>query len=272
MKTISSFLLAGFMILFFAFSSIAQPTGPVAISANSGSLSGLPDRYGRPTPDSRGWTDPALNHNKLLQQQAGDGQYKLIGPYKVVGSSYLFGEHHLGDMVATEAKALNIYLSYNTYNQELEFYSTANPDKPLVKEPGTVDSFTIQANKEAGIAMPLKFVYGPLLGSKDKFYFQEVCKGERFSLYKRYTSDLGYSSANLAQSELRQFDLICDYYYTDSESKIPKKIKPNAAGVIKEFKSTMDLSAAINADEFTANPEASFCKAFGLLNQQKKGF
>jgi len=260
MKTISSFLLAGFMILFFAFSSIAQPTGPVAISANSGSLSGLPDRYGRPTPDSRGWTDPALNHNKLLQQQAGDGQYKLIGPYKVVGSSYLFGEHHLGDMVATEAKALNIYLSYNTYNQELEFYSTANPDNPFVKEPGTFPFFSPKTPN------------GPLLGLNDKLYLQEVCKGYRFSLYKRYTSDLGYSSANLAQSELRQFDLICDYYYTDSESKIPKKIKPNAAGVIKEFKSTMDLSAAINADEFTANPEASFCKAFGLLNQQKKGF
>jgi hypothetical protein len=264
MNKIKSIILAGTLLLMGGYGFTQGLPVPTALSSNSGNLVSR-------SPDSRGWTDPALNHNKLLQEQTGDGVYTLIGPYKVIGSSYLFGEHHKADMYAKEATALNIFVSYNTYNQEVEFYSTSNPDKPLVKEPGTLDSFTIQANKELEIAAPLQFVYGPLLGTKDKYYFQEICKGERFSLYKRYKSDLGYSSSNIAQSELRQFDLQYEYYYTDTETKNMKKIKPNASNVVKEFKEIKDLATAVSPEDFTADPEAAFCKAFVSLNQVKKG-
>ena len=140
----------------------------------------------------------------------------------------------------------------------------------MVREPGTLDSFIIHQNIELGILNPLKFVYGSLLGFKDKYYFLEICTGKRFSLYKRYKSELGYVSSNYVQSELRQFDLQYEYYYTDSEGKGIKKLKPNAASVIKEFKDVKDLSAEISVDDFTANPEAAFCKAFTLLNHVKK--
>ncbi|MEO7984171.1 MAG: hypothetical protein ABI688_08820 [Bacteroidota bacterium] len=255
-----------FIVTSISFSTV-KGQGPM-ITSRSANSNTMVSR----TPDSRGWTDPALNHNKLLQQQTTEGTYTLIGTYKVVGNPYLFGQHHKGDMYAPDARAQNIYLSYNTYNQEVEFYSSSNPDKSLVKEPGTLDSFTIQENKELGIACPLKFVYGAVVGSKEKKYFQEVCKGERFSLYKLYTSDLGYSSTNIAQSELRQFDLQYEYFYTDSENKEPKKIKPNAASVIKEFKRVTDLSGEIKNEDFTGNPETAFCKVFSSLNQLKRGY
>jgi hypothetical protein len=267
MKPVTRFLSAGLFCAVITDSSFAQMATnvPVSLSANSGSMVSR-------APDSRGWTDPALNHNKLLQQHTSDGMYKLIGAYKVVGSSFLYGEHHLADMFAPEVKAYNIFVSYNTYNQEVEFYSKENPDKSLVREPGTLDSFIIHPNIDLGITSPLKFVYGSVLGVKDKYYFQEVCKGDRFSLYKRYKSDLGYVSGNYVQSELRQFDLEYEYYYTDTEGKGIKKLKPNAASVIKEFKDIKDLSAEISVDDFTANPEAAFCKAFTVLNQVKKAF
>jgi hypothetical protein len=245
-------------------SSSAQP---VSLSANSGSMTATPDKYGRLAPDSRGWTDPALEHNKLLQQQSSDGMYKMIGTFKVVGSSYLFGEHNKADMFGIEAKAYNIFISYNTYNQEVEFYSTGNPDKPLVKEPGDIDSFIIQQNIALGITRNLKFVYGSILGAKDKYYFQEVCTGGRFNLYKRYKSELGYVSSNYIQSELRQFDLEFEYYYSDTGSKGLKKIKPNAYSVIKEFKEIKDLSSIISIDAFTVDPENEFRKAFEYLNK-----
>ena len=264
MKSVIHFLFSVILCTGFINSSLAQ-THITGLSENSGAMVAR-------APDSRGWTDPALNHNKLLQQKTSDGVYKMIGTYKVVGTSYLFGEHHIGDMFAPEAKAYNIFISYNTYNQEVEFYSTANPDKSLVREPGTLDSFIIHQNMELGILHPLKFVYGSVLGVKDKYYFQEICPGKRFSLYKRYKSELGYVSSNYGQSELRQFDLEYEYYYTDSEGKGIKKLKPNAASVIKEFKDVKDLSPEITVDDFTANPEAAFCKAFGSLNQVKKSF
>ena len=266
MRSLTRFTLAGCLLMTSPNSPFAQSLGlPVGISSNSNTMVSR-------SPDSRAWTDPALNHNKLIQQQLSDGAYKLVGPFKVKGDPFLFGEHHKADMFAIEAKAFNIYISYNTYNQEVEFYSTSNPDKPLVKEPGTVDSFIIKEDIDLGITHPLKFVYGPLLGAKDNFYYEEVCKGERFSLYKRYKSDLGYDGNNLGQSELRQFDLQYEYYYTDTETKGVKKIKPNASSVIKEFKSIKDLSSETNNDDFTVNPEEAFCKAFSSVNNVKKGF
>jgi hypothetical protein len=264
MKSITPFLFTVILCTVFINSSRAQ-THIVGLSENTGSMVSR-------VPDLRGWTDPVMNHNRLLQQKTSEGMYKMIGTYKVVGSPFLFGEHHIGDMFAPEAKAYNIYISYNMYNQEVEFYSTANPDKSLVREPGSLDSFIIHQNIELGIVRPLKFVYGSVLGAKDKYYFLEVCPGKRFSLYKRYKSELGYVSTNYVQSELRQFDLEYEYYYTDSEGKGIKKLKPNAASVIKEFKDVKDLSSEISVDEFTANPEAAFCKVFGSLNQVKKGF
>lgn len=234
--------------------------GPVSLSANSG-------RMVSTQPDVQAWSDPALNHNKLIQQHTSDGMYKMIGTYKVVGSSYLFGEHNKADMFATEAKAYNIFISYNTYNQEVEFYSTGNPDKPLVKEPGDIDSFIIQQNIELGITRNLKYVYGSILGTKDKYYYQEICTGGRFNLYKRYKSDLGYVSSNYIQSELREFDLQVEYYYSDTQGKGLKKIKPNAYSVIKEFKEIKDLSAVVSVDAFSVDPENEFRKAFEFLNK-----
>ena len=260
MNVTRRFFLATCLFVLICSSISGQQPQVISVSANSGAMVSR-------QPDSRGWTDPALNHNKLIQQQTSDGAYKLIGPYKVVGTQFLFGEHHKGDMFSTEAKAYNIFISYNTYNQEVEFYSTSNPDKPLVKETGEVDSFTIQQNIELGIANNLKFIYGTHLGTDDKYFYQEVYAGNRFSLYKKYKSELGYVSTNYVQSELRQFDLAYEYYYTDTEKKGIKKLKANASTVIKEFKDIKDLSGALSNEAFDLNKEEALWKAFEYLNK-----
>ena len=142
------------------------------------------------------YMDNALNYNRLLREKTGDGVFKMVGTYKVVGTPYLFGEENKGDLFSSEAKAYNISLSYNTFNQEVEFYSTANPDKPLVREAGTVDSFVVHSNATVGITSTLKFIYGGLLGSSEKAYFLEIYSGPKYSVYKRYKSDLGYVSSH----------------------------------------------------------------------------
>lgn len=262
MKVYSKFLLLCILSIINTVNADSQQLGhPVAITQNNGTAAIVST-----APDSRAWTDPALNHNKLLQQNQ-NGGYQLIGTYKVIGSSYLFGQHHKADMFAAEAKAYNIFISYNTYNQEVEFYSTSNPDQPLVKEPGTVDSFTIHQNIELGITTALKFVYGSHLGIKEKSYFQEVYKGSKYSLYKRYKSDLGYASGNYLQSDLRQFDLIYDYFYSESEKPGLRKLKTNYSSISKEFKDKKDISSVFTTEEFTVNQEAALSKAFEYLNQ-----
>jgi hypothetical protein len=262
MALITRFVVTAFVLS--SFTALGQNPAVIGLSANSGSLVGLPDRYGRPTPDSRGWTDPALNHNRLL---INDGVYQQVGTYKVKGSQFLFGQRHKGDVFSPAEKAWNIFISYNTYNQELEFYSTSNPDQPLIKEPGTLDSFIIHQDPEAHIVSPMKFVYGSLLGSKEKCYYLELYKGDRFSLYKRYKSELGYISTNYADADLRQFDLTYEYYYTDTQGKGVKKIKPNVASLEKEFPAIKDIPSAVNADDFTANQDEALRQAFRYLNK-----
>ena len=214
-----------------------------------------------------GYMDNALNYNKLLQNSTEEGVYKMIGSFRVIGTSYLFGNKNKGDMFSSEAKAYNISLGYNTYNQEVEFYSTSNPDQPLIKEPGSIDSFIIHSNISVGLNNPLKFIYGSHLGTNDKYYFQEVFKGEKYSLYKRYKSELGYVSTNYTQTELRQFDLTYEYYYSNSQEKGLNKLKTNANSIIKELKKIKDITPAFSYDDFTLNQDQALTKAFAYLNK-----
>ncbi len=211
-------------------------------------------------------SDLAISHNRLIREKTADDLYKLIGTFKVVGTPYLYGEKNKGHLFSPEATAFNIFLSYNTYSQELEFCSTSNPDKPLVKEPGEVDSFVILPNIELGILTPLKFVHGKHIGSKENAYYEEIYSGDKYSIYKKYKSELGYVSTNYIQSELRQFDLGLDYYY-NSPDKQMKKLKANSSTVIKEFKNVKDLSLVINEEIFTINAEEAFRKTFEYLNK-----
>jgi hypothetical protein len=209
--------------------------------------------------------DPALAHNKLLMEKSGDGVLTQIGTFKVKGNPNLFSGRNKGDMFTREAKAYNIAISYNTYNQEVGFHSTSNPTQMLVKEPGEVDSFILHADPAADIPTELKFIYGELLGSKDKAYYQVVYEGPNYSVYKKYKSELGIVSENYIQSDLRRFDLLVDYYYSGGGKKL-KKIRPNSAVLIKEFKDVKDLSKYINDDIFVANAEQALRKTFQYLN------
>lgn len=214
-----------------------------------------------------GYHDAALSRNKLLREQQGEGVYKLIGTYKVKGFSYLFAPKLNADIFSVKESASNIQITYDTYNQEIEFYSSSNLTTGLVKLPGEIDSFVLKQNTEAGIMQDIRFVYGPLIGATEKAYFQVIAGGSRFSVYKRYKAELGYVSDNYVQSELRQFDMLSDYFYYDAVTKKMKKIKLNLSNVTKEFKAVKDISGIATNDDFTSDPEGAVRNIFAVLNE-----
>ncbi len=156
-------------------------------------------------------------------------------------------------------------ISYNTYNQNIHFLSSSSSDL-LVKEPGLLDSFILKQNFSSEIPGELKFIYGLLLGTQDKGYYQIVYLGEQYTLYKRYKSSLEVVSTNYIQSELRQFELTAEYYYTASKGKL-KKLKLSANGVKKEFNSIKDISAIVDEANSAANPESVLISIFDVLNK-----
>src|SRR5687767_6540134 len=92
---------------------------------------------------ARGQRNVYADHNKLIQNKAENGGYYLIGPYKVQGNPYYVKESVQGAMYSPGETATNVQLRYDLFNQNIEFLTTSNPDQPLVKEAGDIDSFTL---------------------------------------------------------------------------------------------------------------------------------
>ena len=201
------------------------------------------------------YVDPAQAYNRLLIEKSGDS-YMRIKNYKVIGSPYLFGQKIKGDLFAKGETATNIELSYNTYNNEVEFYSKSNSSQPLIKEVHQVDSFTIYKNPAAGVNENIHFINGSFLFDDGKSFYQVIQKGQHCDLYKKYSGELAVVSTNYIQSELRQFDLGYNYYYLDHKNKKLNKLKVSNSGLTKEFSYYTGVSSMLQGDQLQRNPEA----------------
>jgi hypothetical protein len=210
--------------------------------------------------------DPAQAYNRLLIEK-NNGAYTQISNYKVTGSSYLYGQKNLGDIYSPSESGTNIPISYNVYNQQVEF-SPSGGNAVLVKEPSTLDSFKIRKNTEVSLETNITFLYASVLGSKDKNYYQVMLRGKKVSLYKKYTAELGIVSTSIVQADLRQFNINVDYYYTDSSGKGLKKLKVSSRNLAKEFASIKDLSSFIDQDALTAERDNELMRVFAELNKE----
>jgi hypothetical protein len=211
------------------------------------------------------FTDPAQAYNRLLIEK-NSGAYTRVATFKVIGTPYLFGEKQTGSVFAKGQTGHHVLLSYNTYLQQLEIYM-AGQDKPLVKKLDEVDSFRLEKSASSDYTEDMIFVNAIHAPSFERAFVQLVAKGERFTLYKMYASTLGYVSTNYVQSELRQFDLNYDYWYTDTKNPGLKKLKKSAAGIRKEFKNIKDISSIIDDTRFQVNPEIVLKDVFVSLNR-----
>lgn len=185
----------------------------------------------------------------------------------MVGSPYLYGEKHAGDLFAKGETAYNIHISYNAHHQQIEFYSSSNPETPLVKEFEEVDSFVIRANKDLSIYNDLKFINGKVLGQEDKNFFQVVYSGPKFILYKKYEAKLEVESTNYIDTDRRIFDIQYSFYYMNVETKEFSKIKSSQNGVKKEFGFHEKTKEILSDNTYSANPEAKLKQLFESLNQ-----
>ena len=212
------------------------------------------------------YTDPASSYLRILLEKSGEGSYQQIGNFKVKGTSYLFGPKLNGDVYTPKEKALKTLVSYNTFNQQLEVFQNG-AETPLLFATNEVDSFKLLATARSSFSEDLLFYNSLIIDpSAKKFFLQKVATGLRFSLYKSYRSVMGYVSTNYVQSELRQFDLNYEYYYTDSVKPGLKKFKTGSNNLKKEFLYVADVSSITDNEDSNANLEYELKKIFALLN------
>ena len=211
--------------------------------------------------------DAAQSYNRLLLEK-GNGTYLRISNYKVIGTPYLFGGKNIGDLYGKGEFAENMQLSYDTYNNEVEFYSRGNSGEPLVKTVENIDSFILKPDAINSISKDLKFISSELLGAPDKGFYQLMYEGV-FQLYKKYKSTLEIVTTNIVESDLRQFELGYDYYYVNKSTGAIKKIRYSYNGLKKEFAPIKDISSLINNNKLSGNRDIVINTIFAFINRPK---
>ncbi len=211
------------------------------------------------------YTDPAQAYKRILSEKGSEGSFQRIGNFKVVGTSFLYGGNLLSNVYFKNGSVKNVMITYDTYRQELSF-NMGSGDNTLINQLNGLDSFTIRADENTVYKTDLRFVNVEQFDTTQKLFLQKVATGPRFNLYKSYKSDLSYVSTNYIQSELRQFDLNYDYYYTDIQSPGLKKLKTGSRAVKKEFNDIKDISFIVDVKGYNSNPELSLIKVFTHLN------
>ena len=76
---------------------------------------------------------------------------------------------------------------------------------------------------------------------------------------------LGYVSTNYVQSDLRQFDLLVDYYYSDNAKPGLKKLKAFVESDQSKFKDIADLTEILNKEDFEKNTELALKRNFRIV-------
>ncbi len=196
------------------------------------------------------YVDPAAAYNKLmLDQSERSSTYDLIGRYKVQGTPYLFGET-TGDVFGSDNTASkNINFRYNTYSQTLEIV-TNEKGQYITKKLEEINSFTMIVTDASFFKSNLNFISGTLLDSSKNNFMQVVSLGKNVNLYKAYYTSLGVVSTNYVQSELRKYELLFEYYYSNPNKFAGlKKIKVSRKWIEKEF-------AGYNIQELASNDKS----------------
>ncbi len=218
------------------------------------------------TAQAGAFTDPAQGFNKMMLDKSGDGgAFDRVGAYKVKGTPLLFGSKFPGVIYLKDNYYKDIFVSYNTFSQDLTIYDKDN--KAVAnKKANEVDSFNIDI-KITDYKASLKFISASLLGLKDNYFLQPLTPKQKYSLYKKYKGDLAIVNDNILQADLRQYDLMVEYYYTEEGVAGLKKIKLTNNAVIKEFKKIKDVSPIVNEGSFVFNPEVILLSVFEEINK-----
>jgi hypothetical protein len=212
------------------------------------------------------YIDPAKAFNKMMLDKNGEGAgLERVGTYKVKGTSLYFGGSLKGTVYTKERAFPDVLISYNTYNQNVDIYDNSNT--PIAtKKYYELDSFKVKINTSE-LNTKSTFISSLVLESNDNCFFQVLSLGKKYTLFKKFHTDLGIVTESQFQADLRQFDLLTDYYYTESGVKGVKKIKLTNNGIIKEFKLIKDVSKIVEEGSLIFNPEGLLLNVFEEINK-----
>ncbi len=208
--------------------------------------------------------DPAVAYSRVLLEKGGKGTYIRVGNFKVTGSPYIYSETLKGDVYHSGKIAKDVVYKINNYAKELQI-ATDVPGQVFLVSIDDLDSLLLPAAKNEFLTADLKFVSSKTIDKSKKLFLQELQKGARFTLYKSYNTEINIPSDNYAQTDLREFNLVVEYYYTDVQDPgVLKSVKPNKKWLAKSFKDNNAVEILENVS-LTGNMDLALGKFFNFL-------
>jgi hypothetical protein len=191
-------------------------------------------------------------------------EYKRIGAFKVKGNSLVLEGNNVSDLYSSLGPGANFPIVFDAYTQELSIMLENR--KEVVKLTfDEVDSFIVKVDTDKKYAEPTTFVNAYKIDESKKLYLQKLTSGPKYNLYKSFFTELRPAAMDLAQTNVREFEIVYEYYYLSAGGKEFIKIKKNAKSVKKLFEKDKDLIDKLEKN-FSQNFEATLVTFFDEIN------
>jgi hypothetical protein len=165
-----------------------------------------------------------------------DEEFQRIGAFKVKGNSYLLKGANITDLFSTLGFGTNLPIVYDSYTQQVSILLENKTDIVNLSM-DELDSFFVKVDNDNRFTQPALFINASKIDASKKFYLQQLTSGSQFNLYKLFKAEMRPAAMDIAQTNVKEFEIVSEYYYLDMKLKGSfVKIKPNTKSLKEDFK------------------------------------
>ncbi|HUS00113.1 MAG TPA: hypothetical protein VMY77_00215 [Chitinophagaceae bacterium] len=206
--------------------------------------------------------DPLNAYNKNIVANW-NGEYQRIGPYKVKGSPYLFGEAYPGYINYKDGRtSIDKMVYFDVYNYKVGIIEKNNRYEPI----DPIEDFSISLPQQYG-GKELKFKNAKAFGtSVPKGFFNILEDGKKLTLLKYFKVNLMIDQGNEMNKDARVFEQVYDYYIYNKTSNELQKLKLKEKDIAKVLDNKKFMDEVIHARKIDLTYEGSVISAVSLYN------
>ena len=192
-----------------------------------------------------------------------NGEYQRIGPYKVKGSSFLFGDSYPGSITYKSGKIARDKMVYF----DIYYYKVGTIEKNIKYDAAEeVQEFTVQLPEQYG-GKELKFRNANAFGaSASKGFFNILEDGKKVALVKYFKVNLMIDQGSELNKDTRVFEQVYEYYIYDKALNELHRIKLKEKDIAKALNNKKFMDEVIHAKKIDLSYEGSVISAISLYN------
>lgn len=191
-------------------------------------------------------------------------EYKRVGAFKVKGNSLVLEGNNVTDLYTSIGPGANLPLVFDAYSQDLSIM-LANRKEVSKLTFEEVDSFIVKVDTDKKYGEPTLFLNAYKVDRSKKMYLQRLTTGPKYSLYKSFFTELRPAASDLAQTNVREFEIVSEYYFLPAKGSEFIKIKKSAKAVKKLFEDEKESIEKLEKN-FEQNFEPTLVAFFDKLN------